>query len=84
MLFCRIAAARGSMKMAKREGERGHPCLVPWCSVKLCEVIPLVVIVALGDVYSVLIQWMNDSSKPNLWRVNKNAQFTQLFSHQVK
>ena len=50
---------------------------MPWCSVKLCEVIPLVVIVALGDVYSVLIQWMNDSTKPNVWRVlNKNDQFT--------
>lgn len=55
-MFCLIAAVRGSMKMAKREGESGRPGLLPWCSVKLGEVILLVVIVALRDVYSVLIQ----------------------------
>lgn len=55
-LFCLTAAARGLMKMTKREGESGYPCLVPWDNVNLGEVIPLVVIVTLGDVHSVLIQ----------------------------
>ena len=65
LLFCRMAVASGSMKTANRDGESGHPCLVPWWSVKLGEVIPFVVTVALGEVYSVLIQWMNDSeAKP--------------------
>ncbi len=44
---------------------------------KLGDVIPFVVIVALGEVHSVLIQWMNDSPKPNLQSVlNKKDQFT--------
>lgn len=63
----------------ERDGESGHPCLVPWCKVKLVEVIPFVTIVALGEVYSIVIHWMKDSSKPNLWRVvNKNVQLTLL------
>ena len=34
-------------------------------------------IVALGEVYNVFIQWMNDSPKPNLCRVlNRKVQFT--------
>ena len=77
LLFWRIAAASGLMNMAKRDGESGHPCLVPWCKVKLGEVIPLVVIVALGEVYSVVIHWMNDSPNSNLRRmVNTNVQLT--------
>lgn len=44
---------------------------------KLGEVIPFVISVALGEVYGVFIQWMNDSPKPNPWRVeNKKVQFT--------
>lgn len=44
---------------------------------KLGEVILFVITVALGEVYSVFIQWMNDSPKPKLWRVeNKKVQFT--------
>jgi len=54
--FCLIAAAKGSMNIAKRSGESGHPCLVPLNSVKLCDVSPLVVTVADGDVYTILIQ----------------------------
>ncbi len=50
-----MAAANGSMKMVKSEGESGHPCLVPRCSVKLRDVSPLVMTVAEGDVYRILI-----------------------------
>ncbi len=72
-----MAAANGSMKMVKSEGESGHPCLVPRCSVKLLDVSPLVMTVAKGDVYRILIQLMNDSPKPNLSNVeNRNFQFT--------
>ena len=48
--------------------------------VKLCDVIPCVLTVALGEVYSVLIQWMNDSTKPNPCNVYviKKVQFTWL------
>lgn len=28
-LHCRNALARGSIEIAKRSGDRGHPCLVP-------------------------------------------------------
>lgn len=45
-MFWRIAAARGSMNIVNREGESGHPCLVPLCSVKGCEVGPFVITVA--------------------------------------
>lgn len=45
-----MAAANGSMKMANKEGESGHPCLVPLCSVKLCYVNLLVTTVAEGEV----------------------------------
>ena len=39
--------------------------------------IPFVTIVALGEVYNVFIQWLNDSPKPNLCRVlNRKVQFT--------
>ena len=72
-----MAAARGSMKMVNREGESGHPCLVPLCRVNLCEVCPLVMTVAVGEVYSVLTQLINDSPKPNLLRVwMRNDQLT--------
>ena len=44
---------------------------------KLGEVIPFVITVALGEVYSVLIQWMNDSPRPNLRRVlNRKVKLT--------
>ena len=43
---------------------------------KLGEVIPFVTIVALGEVYNVFIQWMNDTPNPNLCRVlNRKVQF---------
>lgn len=45
-----MAAANGSMKMVNSEGESGHPCLVPWCKVILCEISPLVITVAKGEV----------------------------------
>ncbi len=80
--FWRMAAAKGSMKLVResekeREGESGHPCLVPLCSVKLCDVSPLVVTVAEGIVYKILIQLINDSPKPNFCNVvNKKFQLT--------
>lgn len=72
-----MAIAKGSMKMVNNEGESGHPCLVPLCSVNLCDVIPLVVTVAESEVYKVLILLINDSAKPNFFNVVKrNVQFT--------
>lgn len=65
LLFWHIAAPSGSIKVVNNEGQSGHPCLAPR-SLKLYEVIPFVVIVAIGRVYSVLIQWMNNSPKLNL------------------
>lgn len=50
LLLCCIAAVRGSMKMVNKEGESVHPCLVPLYSVKPCDVIPFVFIVAIGEV----------------------------------
>lgn len=38
------------MKMVNNEGECGHPCLVPRCKVRLCDVSPLVITAAEGDV----------------------------------
>ena len=65
------------MKMVNKEGESGHPCLVPLCSVKLCDIRPLVMTVAEGEVYKILIQLINDSPKPNRCSVlNRNVQFT--------
>lgn len=49
------------MEMADSDGG-GRPCLAPWWSVKLSEVTLLVIIVALGEVCSDLIQWMNDKT----------------------
>lgn len=44
---------------------------------KVFDVIPFVVTVALGEVYNVFIHWMNDSPKPNLSSVfNKKVQLT--------
>ncbi len=50
--FWWIAAARGSVNMANSDGESGHPCLVPLSNANGCDVTPLVVTVAMGDVYS--------------------------------
>ena len=42
-----------------------------------CEINPLVVMVAVGEVYSALTQLMNDSPNPNFCNaINKNYQFT--------
>lgn len=77
MLLFYIAEASGSIKMENREGESGHPCLVHQWSVKRCDVTSFVTTVALSDVYSIFIQWMNNSPKPNLLKVqNRNVQFT--------
>ena len=45
----RMAAASGSINSANNSGESGHPCLVPWSDVKHCEVIPLVITDAVGE-----------------------------------
>lgn len=50
-----MATVRGSVKMENKDGENQHPCLVPWQRVKLFYG-PFVVIVALGEVYFILIQ----------------------------
>ena len=59
--FCRIATAKASMNMANSDGESVHPCLVPLCKVNGFDIIPLVMTVAMGEEYSVLIQCKNDS-----------------------
>lgn len=70
-----MVAARGSMKMVNKSGESGHPCLVPLCKVKFCEVSPLMVIVADGEVYSNFTHLMNESPKPYCSKVeNRNFQ----------
>lgn len=43
-----VAAASSSIKIANRDGERGHPCLVPSSSVKCGEVTPFLITVAPG------------------------------------
>lgn len=53
-LFSGTAAARGSMNNANSDEEKIHRCLVPFCRLKLCEISPLVVMVAIGDVWSPL------------------------------
>ncbi len=61
------------MYMVKREGESGHFCLIPLCSVKFDDVYLL--IVTLGELCSVMTQLINDSPNPNFCRVaNKNGQ----------
>lgn len=76
-MFRQMVAARGSMKMVNRSGEIGHPCLVPLCKVKLCEVSPLVVIVADVEVYNSFTHLMNESPKPYHSNVeNRNFQLT--------
>lgn len=56
-----MAAADCSLKMLKREEESGQPCLVPRCGENLCDVSPLVMTVAEGDVYNILIIFLNNS-----------------------
>ena len=63
--------------MANKEGESGHPCLVPLCNTKLGDVSPLLVTEAIGELYSVLIQLINVSPNPNVSNVvNRNVQFS--------
>ena len=72
-----MAAASGSMKMVNKDRENGQPCQVSLCRVKRCDISPLVVIVAIGDVYKILTQWINDSPKPIFFSVeNRKTQFT--------
>ena len=51
--------------------EGGHPCLVPLCSVNLCDVFLFVVTVAMDVLYSVFIQSMNYYPKPNFYKAVK-------------
>ena len=72
-----MADANGSINIVNSKGESGHPCLVPRCNVKRCELCPLVTTVVDGEVYSAFIQLMNGSPKPNLPSVeNKKVQLT--------
>lgn len=57
--------------MANSDGESGHPCLVPLCRANGFDIIPMVMTVAMGEEYSVLIQCTNDSPKPNFCSVEK-------------
>jgi len=63
--FWWIAAAKGSMNRTNKEGESERPCLVPLCKVKLSDVISLVVTMAEGALYRILIQLIKNSLKPN-------------------
>ena len=54
--FCRIAVANSSINNANNDGESGYPCLVPLWLVIGCDVIPLVMTAALGELESALIQ----------------------------
>lgn len=63
IVFWQMSAARGSTEMVNKSGESGHPCLVPLCKVKLCEVRPLVVIAADSEVYSNFTHPMKESQK---------------------
>lgn len=75
-----IKNASGSMNIANSRGQRGHRCLVPLCRAKLCDVILFVVTVAFSELYCADTQWINDSSKPNLWGVaKKKDQLTLSF-----
>ncbi len=65
LLFWRMAAARGSMKIVNKNGQSGHPCIVPLCTEKGGDVSPLVITVAEGAVYKILTQLINYSPKPN-------------------
>lgn len=53
-----------SLMVSWRETNSEHPCLVPLCCVKLGDATLLKVTVALGKLYRVLIQSMNDSPNP--------------------
>lgn len=46
-MFWRMAAARGLIKMVNNNGESGHNCLVSLSKMKLCEVSPPVMILAM-------------------------------------
>lgn len=55
----------------------GHTCLVLLCSVKFCDLNLLGVTVEVDDVYSALIQLINDSPNLHFCKVaNKNFQLT--------
>lgn len=54
------------MKMVNREGESGHPRLVPLFNMKVCEAYPLVISVAEGEINRILTQVINDCPKLNL------------------
>lgn len=74
--FCLMAQASDSMKMAKSKGESGHHTTQRHLH-NLCDVIPLVVTVAIGVLCSVFIQLMNDSPKPSFCRtVKRKIQLT--------
>lgn len=64
--FWRMATARGLMTTANKKGESGHPCLVPLCRVKGCEISSLLTTVADGVMYSIWNQLINNSPRPNL------------------
>ncbi|MEE6525445.1 hypothetical protein FKM82_025455 [Ascaphus truei] len=74
-MLSRILAARGSIVRAKRRGDKGQPCLVPFVIGNLCAVPLGSLIAADGFWYSARTPSRNESLKPNFCKVlSKNSQ----------
>lgn len=61
---CGCIAPKAQLKELKEEGKVGTPVVFPYPKEKIPDNYPLILILAVGALYSIFIQWIKSCPKP--------------------